>query len=735
MKKKLSHFVYCGLFAVISVHALSGQTFNPPELPAVRIKTTLQIDGILNDSAWGRATCSDQFIQREPHESNPASELTTVYLCYDDNNLYFAFDCRDEQVAEIVATEMRRDEYLLHNDCVEIYLDTYNDHRSAFYFNTNPLGARRDGIITPEVVDESQNWDWNGVWYCTAQINEKGWTAEIAIPFKTLRFTPGKDKTWGINFARYIPRKREEDYWAPIKREFGFLGKYRVSSFGHLTGLDILKQPVKWEIKPFSLSGAQRDFTTQSGYDGTLEAGLDARYLLTSNLTATLTLNTDFAQVEADQEQVNLTRFELFFPEKREFFLEGSNSFYFGERFFNPFMQPSILFFSRRIGLSDDNELIPLIGGVKITGKEGGANIGFMSLFTEGISYTNDDDEFVDIPRNNYTVARLKQDILSNSYVGLIALNKQSLEDDNYVRNIGLDANIFLTPGTQIGGFLARSFESTLSGKDYAGYLEFVHNEDLWSVYATHTSIQENFNADMGYFPRTDIHKTDLQMSISPRPGIWNIRQLWLFNDFAYITDQSFDLMTRINFSGFWSLFENGSNLLGLYISNYERLTEEFEIHDDIVIPIGIYQFGNWYFEYQTDRSKPLAGIFKLNTGEFFDGSLTSYGLQTFFKLNRYLSIETGYNLNRVRLTAGNFTAALIHTRIIYSFNPDLFLKPFIQWNSDEKTVISNFLFNWHYTPGSDLYLVYNEELDLSQSKIRTTNRTLLVKLTYLLDL
>jgi hypothetical protein len=720
-----------GIFLLTGVFPVLAQ----PELPAVRVNSIIQVDGLLDEEAWQQAARTDQFTQREPNAGAAASEHTEVFICYDSENLYVAFNCRDRHISDIVATEMRRDEILLNNDCVEIYLDTYNDHRSAFFFATNALAARRDGMITAELAEEAQNWDWNGVWLAAAHIDSTGWIAEFAIPFKNFRFRPGKNQIWGVNFARHIPRKREEVFWSAINRSYGFWGKFRISAYGHFSGLDLLQQPVKWQIKPFSLSGVQRDFTEQSAYDGKLEAGLDARYLLTPNLTATTTLNTDFAQVEADQEQVNLSRFELFFPEKREFFLEGSNSFYFGERLFNPLILPNILFFSRRIGLSDDGELIPLIGGVKINGKEGKSEIGFMNLFTDAISYINEDDEAVDIPRTNYTVARLKQDVLSNSYIGLIGLNKQSLENANYVRNVGMDATIFLAPGTQVGGFIAKSFETANPGKEYAGYLEFLHMDDLFTIFATQNSIQENFNADMGFFPRTDVRGTKLNLGISPRPAILNIRQLWLINDFNYITDQSGTLLTRINFSGFFSLFENGSYILALFMNNYERLTEEFEIHDDVTIPLGIYQFNNWFFEIQSDRSKPLAGLLRLNTGDFFDGTLSSFGAQAMIKVNRHLSIEAGYDLNRVRLPCGNFNTTLIRTRMVYAFHPDLFLKPFVQWNSDDEILSNNFLLNWHYIPGSDLYFVYNEELDFSGAKVRTGNRTVLLKITYLLNL
>ena len=723
--------LFAGLLCFL-INELQAQSGNPPKLLAIKSAVSPDLDGKLDESFWQNAALLNRFTQREPEEGSTVSESTLVYIYYDEDNIYFGFDCRDREAEKIIATEMRRDSYLLNNDCVEIYLDTYHDHRTAFYFSTNALGARRDGIIQAELNDETQNWDWNGIWDVASQIDDRGWTAEVVIPFKTLRFTPGQNKTWGLNIARYIPRKREEVFWAPIKRELGFWGHYHVSAYGHLEGMDIPGQPGKWEIKPFTLAGVQRDFTFENEYDTKLEVGLDARYLLTPNITATLTINTDFAQVEADQEQVNLSRFELFFPEKREFFLEGANIFNFGERSHIPLAPASILFFSRRIGLSDDNEMIPLLGGVKITGKEGPVNVGFLNILANRVSYINDDDEPVHIPRTNFTAARLKLDLFSNSSLGIIGLSKQNIDQFGYIRNLGVDGNFYVNDNTQVGGFLAKSFGPFVSNKNYAGYLNFLYMDDLFSFFVSQNSIEENFNADMGFFPRTDIRRTEINTWISPRPGFFNIRQLFLFSNFNYITDQQGMLKSRTNSSGFFSLFENGSNLATIYVQNYEWLTEEFEIIDDIIIPEAIYRYDNVFIEYQSDRSKPLAGKLRFNGGDFFDGTLVGYGADAYLKLGHHLSVELKTDYNTIHLPAGAFTTTLVGARIIYAFHPDLFIKPYIQWNSDTNKIISNVLLNFHYIPGSDLYIVYNEEFDLSKPYTRTENRTVLLKFTYL---
>lgn len=457
----------------------------------------------LGEQAWQNAAITTSLTQREPREGNPVSERTEIRILYDDRALYIGFRCWDSDVSKIVANEMRRDAILLDNDCVEIYLDTYHDHRTSFLFATNPLGAQRDAIIMADANDEEQNWDWNGVWENASTIDSAGWTAEFAIPFQTLRFQAGDNAVWGLNVSRLIPRKREEAYWTPIKRDYGWAGKYRVSMYGHLLGLGVLKQPGDLELKPFVLAGTERDFEKQSSAVFRKGLGLDAKYHLTPNITAGLSINTDFAQVEADQEQTNLTRFELLFPEKRDFFLEGASIFRFGERTYSPLMPASVLFFSRRIGLSEDNTLIPLLGGAKVTGKTAGLSIGLLNMTADRSTYRNDDDQEVSVPRTNFGVLRLRQDVLENSSIGFIALNKQPFGNGSYNRGVGVDANVYLSPNTQVGGFLAKSFSPDMKGHDVAGYADFVYSDDLFSVFLNQNTIQDNFNPEMGYFQRT----------------------------------------------------------------------------------------------------------------------------------------------------------------------------------------------------------------------------------------
>jgi len=724
------------IFAVNLLNAqIVADTTGIPAVQAVRIANSIRIDGALDEEVWRRALILDRFVQREPNEGQRSSERTEVRVLYDEHNLYIGFRCWDSEPGRIVANEMRRDIDLLNNDCVEIYLDTFHDHRSAFFFSTNPLGAQRDGIIAANVSDEEQNWDWNGVWDNASVVDSAGWTAEIAIPFQTLRFHDARDLTWGVNFARFVPRKREEVYWSPIAREFGWWGKFRIDAYGHLTGLQGLKQPGDLELKPFVLSGVQRDFEAGRPYERQLGIGMDAKYHLTPNLTADISVNTDFAQVEADQEQTNLTRFELFFPEKRDFFLEGAAIFRFGERFFNPLTSASVLFFSRRIGLSEDNTLIPLLGGIKITGKEGSYSVGLLNMTADRTSYTNDDDELVIVPRTNFSVVRLRKDVFGNSTIGLIGLDKSSLDDGAYNRNIGFDATLYLNPNTQVNGFLAKTFSPDTRGEDAAGYVDLYYNDDFWTLLASHNTIQDNFNPEMGFFPRTGIRRTQVNFGISPRPRFLDLRQVALFDDFSYITNQKNELEARYNYVGWYALFQDGSYWLVLLNSNYENLDEGFEIHDDVNIQPGAYRFTNVYSEYQTDKSRPLSGLLRLRHGNFYDGSLRGYGIGANMKLGARFTLNLQYERNDVKLSAGEFSTNIVATRLLYTFSPRLFAKAYVQWNSDDQAITANFLVNFIHTPGSDLFLVYNEEIGTSARSLRTNNRTILLKFNYLFHL
>jgi hypothetical protein len=348
-----------------------------------------RLDGRLEEAVWARAAVARDFVQREPRGGEPALQPTEVRVFYNRQHLLIAARLEDSQSERIVASEYQRDANLEANDTFEVMLDTFRDRRNAFYFATNPVGTQRDALVRDE--GEALNWEWDGIWHVSSARDSRGWSTEMAIPFSTLRFHPENPDGWGVNFGRLVARNREETYWAPIDQEWGFLGKWRVSAYGSLAGIGQVERRGTLVLKPFLLGGADQDFEDgEKNPDPNGAAGLDAKLAVAATLVADLTLNTDFAQVEADQQQVNLTRFPLFFPEKREFFLENAGLFQIGERI-RPFEPPgTLLFFTRRIGLTEDGDRVPLAGGARLTGRLGRYEIGLLDILAKKTSIDED---------------------------------------------------------------------------------------------------------------------------------------------------------------------------------------------------------------------------------------------------------------------------------------------------------------------------------------------------------
>lgn len=727
----ITSFIISFLF-VCGLGFSQTQDNDPPSREISLCKSPPIIDGKLDNNEWSNSSHLSTFIQREPSEGIPASESTNVFISYDENNLYFGIRCYDSQPDKIVANEMRRDVDIDGNDRIEIFLDTFNDKRNAFFFSTNPIGIQRDGLIRNE--GENLNFDWNGIWYCESQIDSLGWTAEIAIPFKTLRFPEVEEQQWGMNIARFIMRNKEEDYWSPILRDYGYMGKFKISKFGHINGLHGLTQGTGLQIKPYVSGGAERDFESGTVSEILKEAGLDLKYSLTSNLTADLTLNTDFAQVEADQEQINLTRFDLFFPEKRDFFLEGAGIFWFGERF--TFFSPSsILFFSRTIGLSEDGDVkIPLLGGLRATGKIGTTDIGALSVVTDRKDFLDSDDNPVHERRTNYSIVRLKKPIFGKSTIGAIGVNKQA-GSDVFNHAFGGDWNFYLTDQTQIGGFAAKTISPDLRGKDWAGNIDFDYQSDFLGLTTQFMTIGDNFNPEVGFMPRTGVRKYRINPFVGPRPEILDIRQIFLIDNFTYYEDQQGNLQSLNNMGGLFTIFNDGGMLFTGVFNNAEALTEEFEIRDSTIIPIGTYWFNTANINYESDKSRDVSGKAELNIGNFFNGTIKSGTIDLRWKPTIHLKLEMQYQHNSIDipLKNGKFATNLFGGRLNYAFNTKMFSKIFVQWNDADEEVNLNFLFNYQYIPGSDIYLVYNELWDASRG-LKTMNRTLIAKVTYLFN-
>jgi hypothetical protein len=699
---------------------------------AYRTYQSIEIDGEFNEEDWQNAKTITRLVQYEPAEGELISQPTEIRILYDAKEIYFGFTCFDTDIPKMVANEMRRDgsgqDGLRENDHVSILLDTYNDRRNGFFFRVNPLGAMEDMALINS--GESRNQAWDAIWTCRTKINENHWTAEIGIPFSQLRFSKSDDMTWGLNLGRSLMRNQEDATWAPLSKAHGFFARYRTDVIGNLVGLEGITPSRNLELLPYVLPKASR-IEADNDTDGELELGFDVKYGLTSNLTADLTFNTDFAQVEADQEQVNLTRFSLFFPEKRPFFLEGAGLFDFGiprTSFRRP--PPLLLFYSRRIGL-EEGRAIPIITGGKITGKMGPYGVGMLNVLTNEFHDETDPDDIVDVPHTNYSVLRLTRDLFSGSRIGLIGINKQ--DGDAYNRAGGFDFSYRPVDNFDVRGLWAYTSDSDeADGSGNAWYIGSSWRNDRFRLGGSYTDIGEDFNPKVGYIRREGVRQIRSDIRYTPWLRKFGIRRIWTGPEFDLVLNRDGGLETRsIRFSN-WFELERGGRLQFEIRQTAEHLDEDFEVRDDIIIPIDEYNFTSARAGIQTDESKMLAGEFDVNFGEFYNGNRRGFDIGTTFKPSGRFALESQYQFNRISLPGEEpFNVNVFGGRFAYSFSTQLFAKLFAQWNSDDNVISTNFLLNYIYRPGSDFYLVFNQIYDSNGGGVDLAESTLVGKLTY----
>ena len=680
-----------------------------------RIESDLVIDGELDEPEWELAEPFSDFIQRDPRTGASPSEVTEVRLLYNDEYLYVGVYCFDSEGEKgIVVTEMRRDFSPRESDTFTIALDTFDDDRNGVVFDVNARGARADMQVGDDGAKRNREWD--GIWYAQTKITERGWQAEIAIPFKTLRFGNEEQQVWGINFQRKIRRKGETNMWSLVERPYLF---NRMSRAGRLEGLAGIRPGRNLYVKPYISAPLTR--RRDDDVDFLPEVGLDVKYGLGSQLALDLTVNTDFAQVEADDEQINLTRFSLFFPEKREFFLENATVFQFGPGTTGGFgrdFRDLIPFFSRRIGISRGN-LVPILGGARLTGKVGQYTLGLLSLQV---------DKFEETPSTNFSVFRVRRNLLRRSEIGGLFINKQDT-DGRFNRTFGADANFTFFDYLNISSFLVKTTTPEIPDKDMAGFFRIDWTDTFLTLQASHLSIQDNINPEVGFVPRKGIRKSAGEFAVRPRPRerIPSIREFEPLINLEYITDQDNVLETRTIEGRFTTTFRNGAEIWFSAESIFERLTEPFPIRSDQIIPVGDYSFHEYTLSLSSDQSRLFSGGFQVGTGSFFDGDKNSYEITASFRRPQ-LQAEISWEHDDVSLPTGDFETDLVAARLNYSFNPNMFLNALIQYNRDERETSSNIRFNFIHKPLSDFFLVYNEKRSPTGEMLEWA---LIAKLTY----
>ena len=698
---------------------------------AVRTDGPIRIDGRLDESIYTATEAIEGFVQQEPDEGKPATERTEAWVLFDADHVYVAARCWETQPARRVANEMRRDtSQLRQNDTFAVLFDTFHDRRNGYLFYANPIGGLADSQITDE---GPPNVDWNTVWNVKTGRFDGGWTIEMAIPFKSLRYQAGRDQTWGINLRRVVRWKNEWSYLAQVPRALTtFRGILKVSSAATLVGLEVPSGSRNLELKPYALAGVATDntVTPPAVNDGEARVGADIKYVVTQNLTADVTLNTDFAQVEVDEQQVNLTRFNLFFPEKRDFYLENLGVFAFAGRASAGLAAGSgdtpYLFFSRRIGL-DRLQETPQRAGGRLTGKVGATTVGMLNVQTG-------DNDAVAVESANFTVLRAKRDVLRRSSIG--AMYTHRTETPGRVgsnHGFGIDATFSFFQNLRFDTYLAGTQTKNRPRDDlsYRGFVDY--NADRWGVQAERLVVEPNFLPEIGFLRRTDMRRNFGLVRFSPRPtGVPHVRKLTFQSSVNYTTNNQNRLDTRELGATFQTEFVNSDVASIGYIDNFERLVLPFNVSTGINIPIGTYDFHTLQVSYAAGQQRRVSGTIVFEMGKFYNGDRRTIAVNgARMQVTPQISLEPSLSINDVDLPEGSFVATVIRNRATYTITPRMFVSGIVQYNSTNESLGSNLRLRWEYAPGSELFVVYTDDYNtdpiLGMTSLR--NRAFVVKI------
>ena len=700
---------------------------------AQRLPERLTIDGRLDEAAYLDNRPAGGFLQAEPRYNEPATEQTQIWVFFDDRAVYIGIRCFDSHPEQWSSVDMRRDSQgFSMGESVSVALDPFHDRRNGFTFGVNPHGGISDSAITNE---RDSNRDWNTIWETRTGRFDGGWTVEMSIPFKSLRYAAG-EQTWGINVRRTVRWKNEISYLNPVPQGGQFsaqFGLFRFSSAATLVGLTAPPESRLFEIKPYAISSLNTNVNAAVPYsnDAKGSIGLDAKFGVTRGLTADFTYNTDFAQVEDDEAQVNLTRFSLFFPEKREFFLEGQGIFGFGgfaqRRTGNPGEVP-LPFFSRRIGIDDDGHAVPILGGGRLTGRAGKYSIGIVNIQTR-------QDDASDEPSTNFAVLRVRRDILRRSNVGLMVVNRSAYSDKRRGNQVyGADGIFSFFENLNINTYVARTQTPERRGEDGSHRAQLEYSADRYGLTLEHMMVGRNFNPEAGYVRRTDVRRNAADARFSPRPASSTVVRKYEYSGGIDRYDRASDgvLETQVVEAAFGMEFDSSDRFALTFTDNIEQLTGPFEVFDGIEVPLGRYQFKNLNASYNLGTQHKVSGAVSYDYGGFFDGAKHTIG----FTRGRTepianLFIEPGVSINWVDIPQGHFVAKVLNSRIIYTFTPRIFVGALVQYGSEDHALSVNARFRWEYRPGSDLFVVYSDGRDtIGRGYPRLETRSFTVKLT-----
>ena len=704
--------------AIVSATAttVAAQPAGPAPAQARKITAAPRIDGKLDDAAWKDAPPITGFKQREPDEGADASEATTVRVLYDESHLYIGAELTDSDVSGIRASELRRDNTLESDDTFSVLLDTYLDNRNAFVFRVNPRGTRFDALVRNEARFYYAEWDEQ--WTAAATMTDTGWRVELAIPFKILRFRNEPTQTWGVNFERVIKRKNEMAYWSGWNRNFTF---HNVSQAGRLTGLAGIKQAERLRVRPYVLAGGEDldAVARPSGASVIRDVGIDdIKWQATSTLTADFAVNPDFAQTEVDAQQVNLTRFSLFFPEKRQFFIEGADSLRMGVGLLHFGPPPLEIVYTRNIGLSNTGTPIDIPFGAKLTGKAAGFDVGVLNAQTK------------DTPAQageNFSIARVRKEVLGRSYVGAIATNRQGGGARNTL--VGGDARFTFFNYLNVMGLAVRA-EDQGKPAQWATQLGAEWRDDRFELGANYLDIDPDFNAGIGYV-RVRERMTGVRGSMKPRPHRFRVRQFEITPSSVWYHDAQSVLRSRETNLTLASAFETGDRLELVPFSNYERIVRPFPIGPGVTVLPGEYDWQGITANLRTYNGRKTSGTLSLSVGDFYDGTKNTVSMTGDIRPNRLLSFNPSYQVNDVRLSRGSFVTHLFGLRANVSFSTNLLTSVFVQYNNTGQLAATQVRLNYIFRTIDNIYLVYNNTTYTGGIFDGRANQSLVLKMTY----
>jgi hypothetical protein len=673
---------------------------------AIHVDTAPKMDGTLGDPLWSRAIPIRNFLQREPYEGQTPTEKTEVRILYTKRAVYFGITCFDSNPKGIIATELRRDVSQELGDNFEIVIDSAHDRRNAYVFQINPLGTQRDALITEEQVTERDLGDgdpgWDGVWTSEARIAASGWTATIAIPFATLNFMQSRDVSWGINFKRFIRRKNEENLWSGWRRVYGVA---RISQAGELRGISDIGSGRLFIVKPYALTGFSH-FPLDAAGTGLMPgtralhtSGVDVKFGLRSNLVANITVNTDFADADVDTQQFNLTPYKLFYPEKRQFFLENAGVFNFplgggGD----------LIFFSRQLGIDPvSGEEVPINAGAKVTGSLKNFALGVMDVETRS-SGPN--------PYANYAVARVKRSLWGGSYLGAMGIDKRSgNSDDSFNEASGADARLVFFKNLVINAFAAQSRTSGISSGQADLGLGLDYQTNWLQASANHRKIGRNFNPEVGFIERSDCICDYVDLTLKPRPKLRGVREV-NFESFLFHAPDTHHVLQTQEWQGTFRIeFNNGAysddDIVDVYT---QRLTTPFNVYKSVLIPVGEYHWTRHQFTYGSPQDRRLMVSFFERFGTYYNGHLNEARIRSTYRSSERLSFNFAEQWNRFRLPVhgGDFSVLFGSLQANYSFSRFLTLSSLIQMNTaNTQAASANIRLRWNYRPDSDVYVIY----------------------------